>query len=75
MVWKLQTDVIVEEIYGFLDTNLLIAQEQKGGRRKSRRTNELLCIAKIIVREFEIGKRNLSMVWIDYKKAYDMVPH
>ena len=20
-------------------------------------------------------KRNLSMVWVDYKKAYDMVPH
>ena len=65
----------MEEIYGFLDTNLLITQEQKGCRRKSRGTNELLFIGKRIVREFEIRKSNLSMVWRDYKKAYDMVPH
>ena len=29
----------------------------------------------MIVREVKMRKRNLSMTWIDYKKAYDMVPH
>ena len=27
------------------------------------------------MREVKMRKRNLSMAWIDYKKAYEMVPH
>ena len=27
------------------------------------------------MREIKMRKQNLSMVWIDYKKAYDVVPH
>ena len=27
------------------------------------------------MREVKMRKWNLSMIWIDYKKAYDMVPH
>ena len=27
------------------------------------------------MREVKMRKQNLSMAWIDYKKAYDMVPH
>ena len=29
LVWKLLTSVVAEEVYGFLDTNLLLPQEQK----------------------------------------------
>jgi hypothetical protein len=28
----------------------------------------------MILKDAKVGK-NLSMAWIDYKKAYDMVPH
>ena len=28
-----------------------------------------------LIREVKMRKENLSMTWIDYKKAYDMVPH
>ena len=38
LVWKLLTGVIAERGYGFLDTNLLLPQEQKGCRRESRGT-------------------------------------
>ena len=75
LVWKLLTGVIAEEVYGFLDTNLLLPEEQKVCRRKSRRTNDLLFIDQMIIKEVKIRKRHLSMAWIDYKKAYDMVPH
>ena len=75
MVWKLLTGVIAEEVHEFLDTNLLSPQEQKGCRRKSRGTNDLLFIDKMIMREVKMRKWNLSMAWIEYKKAYDMVPH
>ena len=56
LVRKLLTDVIAEEIYGFLDTNLLLPQEQKGCWRKSRRTNDLLFIDKIIMTEVKMRK-------------------
>ena len=49
--------------------------EQKGCRRKSRRTNDLLFIDKIIMWEVKIRMQNLSIAGIDYKKAYDVVPH
>ena len=75
LVWKLLTGIIAEEVYGFLDTNLLLREEQKVCRRKSRRTNNLLFIDQMIIKEVKIRKRNLSMAWIDYNKAYDMVPH
>ena len=74
LVWKLLTGVIAEEVYGFLDTNLL-PQKQNGCNRKSRGTNDLLFIDKMIMRDVNMRKRTLSMTWIDYKKAYDMVPH
>ena len=73
LIWKLLTGVIAK-VFGFLDTNLLLPQEQKRCRRKSRRTNDLLFTDKIM-REIKMRKRNLSMAWIDYKKADDIVPH
>ena len=75
LVWKLLTGIIAEEVYGLLDKNLLLPQEQKGFRRKSRGTNDLLFIDKAIMREVKMRKQNLSMAWLDHEKAYDMVPH
>ena len=56
LVWKLVTGVIAEEVYGFLDTNLLLPQEQKGCRRKYRGTIDLLFIDKMIMREVKMRK-------------------
>ena len=30
---------------------------------------------RAVVREAQIGKRDLSVAWTDYRKAFDMVPH
>ena len=75
LVWKLMTGILAEEIYGFLSTEIGLPEEQKGCRKNSRGTNDLLFIDKMILREVKMRKKNLSMAWIDYKKAYDMVPH
>ena len=32
-------------------------------------------IHKMILREGRIRNKNIAVTWIDYKKAYDMVPH
>ena len=44
-----------------MDTNLLLPKEQKGCGRKSRGTNDLLFIDKMIIREVEMRKGNLSV--------------
>ena len=48
LVWKLLTGVIAEEIYGFLETNLLLPQEQKGCRRKSGGTDDLCLLIRCL---------------------------
>ena len=74
-IWKLLTSIIADQIYTFLEANNLIPWQQKGNKRKSRGTKDQLLIDKLIVTLAKRRKRNLRMVWIDYKKAYDSVPH
>ena len=69
------TGIIAEEMYTFLDTNIGLPEEQKGCRKKAKGCHDQLFINRMIMREVRMRKRNLSMAWIDYKKAYDMVPH
>lgn len=74
LMWKLLTGILSEKIYCHLDGNNLLPDEQKGCRKRSRGTKDQLLIDKMILKDAKVGK-NLSMAWIDYKKAYDMVPH
>ena len=75
LIWKLLTGIIAEELYGHLEKEGLLPGEQKGGRRKSRGTKDQLLIDKMIVRDCKRRITGLSMACVDYKKAYDMVPH
>ena len=75
LVWKLLTGIIAEELYGHLEKEGLFPDEQKGGRRKSRGTKDQLLIDKMIIRNCKRRLTGLGMAWVDYKKAYDMVPH
>ena len=53
----------------------VVTRGQKRCRKRSRGTNDLLYIDRVVIREVKSRKKNLAMAWIDYKKAYDMVPH
>ena len=74
-MWKLLTGIFAEKIYAHLDGNNLLPDEQKGCRKQSRGTKDQLLIDKMILKDAKKGRKKLSMAWIDYKKAYDMVPH
>ena len=74
MVLKKLTAQIKEEIYYSLTSHGLFPEEQKGCRKGSRDAAELLYIDQHILSESKVGRKNLAMVWIDYKKAYHMVP-
>ena len=75
LMWKLLTGIFAEEIYDHLHTNSLLPDEQKGCRKQSRGTKDQLLIDREVLKEARRKQRCLSMAWIDYKKAYDMVPH
>ena len=72
-MWKLITGVIAEVIYKHSDG--ILPEEQKGCRRRSRGTKDQLLIDKAILKDCKRRHTNLAMAWIDYWKAYDMVPH
>ena len=61
--------------FAHLDQEKLLPEEQKECRKGSRGTNDLLYIDRAVIKEAKSRNKNLAMAWIDYKKAYDMVPH
>ena len=75
LMWKLLTGVIADQIYAHLDQEKLLPEEQKGCRKGSRGTNDLLYIDRAVIKEVKSRNKNFAMAWITYKKAYDMVPH
>ena len=75
LMWKLLTGIFAEKIYDHLHTNNALPDEQKGCRKRSRGTKDQLLIDKAVLKEARLKKRCLAMAWIDYRKAYDMVPH
>ena len=72
-MWKILTAQTREEIYYSLTSHSLFPEEQKGCRKGSCGTAELLYLDEHILSESKIRRKNLAMAWIDYKKAYDMV--
>ena len=75
LMWKLLTGVIAEEMYNYLEREKILPEEQKGCRRGSRGTKDQLLIDKTVLKNCRKRHTNLSMAWIDYRKAYDLVPH
>ena len=66
LLWKLLTGIIAEELYGHLEKEGLLPDEQKGGRRKSRGTKDQLLIDKMIIRNCKRRLTGLGMAWVDY---------
>ena len=75
IMWKLLTGIISERLYNYLEETDTIPHQQKGCRRKCRGTKDQLLIDKIVMMNSKRRKTNLSMAWIDYKKAFNMIPH
>ena len=74
LMWKLLACVIADQIYAQLDQEKLLPEKQKGCRKGTRGSNDLLYIDRAIIKEVKCRNKNLAIAWIDYKKAYDMVP-
>ena len=75
LMWKLLTGVIAEEMYDYLEQEKLLPEEHKGCRRKCPGSKDQLLIDKTVLKDSKKRHPNLSMAWINYKKAYDFFPH
>ena len=75
IMWKLLTGIISERLYNYLEETNTIPHQQKSCRRKCKGTKDQLLIDKMVMMNSKRRKTNPSMAWIDYKKAFDMIPH
>ena len=61
-MWKLLTGVIADQIYAHLDQEKLLLEEQKGCRKGSKGTNDLLYIYRAVIKSsLEIKKSSLEI--------------
>ena len=58
LMWKFLTGVIADQIYAHLDQEKLLPEEQKGCRKGSRGTNELLYIDRAVKKETKSRNKN-----------------
>ena len=68
-MWKLLTGVIAEEMYNYLKRKKILPEEQKGWKRGSRGIKDQLLSDKTILKDWKKSYTNLSMAWVDYRKA------
>ena len=73
--WKILTAMVSYSLYKFLDNNHILPWEQKGCMRGSRGTKDHSLIDKNVMKASIERRTNLILGRIDYRKAYDMVPH
>ena len=71
--WKLFSGIIAQKIQQHM--NKYMNKTQKGIGNGSRGTKHQLLIDKAVIQDSKHRQTNLAMAWIDYKKAYDSVPH
>ena len=75
LMWKLMTRIIVNSVYEYRKMYNLLLVEQKGCRRNSQGTKNKLLIDKMVLNDCKKRHTDLGMTWIDYKKAYNMIPY
>ena len=74
-LWKCLTGIVSEKMLEHLNSYNIIAVEQQGAIKHSYGTKTQLLINKSVVEDAMRRRKNLSMLFIDYSKAYDSVPH
>ena len=75
VMYKLYTSCLNSFISDHVYKNNTITQEQTAGKRGVCGTLEQLLINKNIMNEVRRMRRNLTTIWLDYRKAFDSIPH
>lgn len=75
VIYKLLTALIYHKIYEHCEVNGIISEEQKGCIKRALGCKHQLTIDAVVLKQSQIKHRSLSIVYIDYIKAFDSVPH
>ena len=75
ITYKILSSIMTKRIKHHLETYELIPEEQKGGVSEKQGTIDQLLIDSMVLDHAKKNKRNLSTAWIDYRKAFDSIPH
>ena len=75
IMYKLFTGMLNSFLVNHCVENNIITLEQAGAKPGSWGCTDQLLINKMILEEVKEHRRNLYMMWFDYKKAFDSVPH
>lgn len=73
--YKIITSCIATKITRHCTQNNIISEKQKGCQQGSLGCKEQLLIDSIVMNQAVKNNRNLKTAFIDYKKAFDKVPH
>jgi len=74
-IYKTLPGIIAKRISTHLEEQSLLPAEQKGCQPGSEGCQDQLMISKAIYEDCRRRNKNLIIVWIDYQKAFDSVPH
>ena len=75
IMYKIYTSCLNTFLNDHLMNNNIITPEQAGGKQGVWGTTEQLLINKTIVNDAKQKRRKLIKLWLDYKKAFDSIPH
>ena len=75
IIYKIMTNMITKRMKEHMMINNLIPEEQKGCMPNTLGTIDQLLIDKMILEDAKKNKKDLSVAWIDYRKAFDSIPH
>ena len=74
-MYKIFSSMVTSRMSHHINANKIIPNEQKGNASNIYGTIDQLIINKMVMDNVKLKQRNISTAWIDYKKAFDSVPH
>ncbi|XP_047546074.1 uncharacterized protein LOC125077984 [Vanessa atalanta] len=74
-IYKILTGCITELLHEHIAVNNILAEEQKGCRKGRQGCKEQLVIDSVTMKHAISTKKNINTMYIDYRKAFDSIPH
>ena len=75
IMYKIYTSCITMFLTNHVQHNNIITNKQAGGKKGTWGTTQQLLTNKSILKEVKNSRRNLVIVWLDYRKAFDSISH